>query len=159
MSEDLSKLTLVELLDRLDPIPEPPPVSFWPQTEGWIWVGFFLIACVAWLIHRWLHNRRANAYRRAALKEIAAAGDDPAVLAKILRCAALAAFPRTEVASLYGEAWLAFLDRAYRGTGFSEGPGRVLAVAPYAPSSAATNLTTLVAEWVRRHRRTGGSGP
>ena len=73
MSEDLSRLTLVDLLDLLEPVPEPPQVSLWPQTVGWIWLGL-AVACVAgWLGRRWLMNRRANAYRRAALKEIAAA--------------------------------------------------------------------------------------
>ena len=153
MSEDLSKLNLIELLDLLEPVPEPPPVSLWPQTEGWIWLGVIAAVGAAWLIRRWLMARRADAYRRAALKEIAAAGDDPAVLAEIVRRAALAAFPRAQVAGTYGEDWLAFLDRSYDGTGFSEGPGRALASAPYAPAANAPGLAALAAEWVRRHSR------
>jgi hypothetical protein len=160
MSEDLSKLNLVELLELLEPLPEPPAVSLWPHTAGWIWLAIAVLAGAAWLARRWVRRHRANAYRRAALREIAAAGNDPAVLAEILRRTALSAFPRAEVAGLYGNAWLGFLDRAYGGTEFGNGPGRVLAVAPYAPAEArGPDLVPLAAAWVRRHRRAGARGP
>ena len=153
MSEDLSRLTLIDLLDLLEPVPEPPQISLWPQTAGWVWLGLAVMCVVAWLSRSWLKSRRANAYRRAALKEIAAAGDDPAALTVIVRRAALAGYPRTEVAGLYGEDWLAFLDEAYGGTGFREGPGRLLATAPYTPARSAPDLASLVALWVRHHHR------
>jgi len=159
MSEDLSRLTLVDLLDLLEPVPEPPQVSLWPQTAGWIWLGLAVACVAAWLGRRWLATRRANAYRRAALKAIAAAGDDPVALAEIVRRAALAGYPRAEVAGLYGEDWLAFLDEAYGGTGFREGPGRLLAVAPYTSARRAPDLASLVAEWVRHHYRPRGAAP
>ncbi len=158
MSEDLSELDLVELMVLLEPVPEPPPVSLWPQTAGWIWVGIIVAVGVAWLIRHWLRHRRANAYRRAALDEIAAAGQDPSALAGILRRTALAAFPRADVAGLYGEDWLAFLDQTYGGTGFRQGPGRLLTLAPYTAAENAKGLGPLAAEWVRRHRRPGEPG-
>ena len=153
MQEDLSRLNLVELLERLEPVPEPAAVPLWPQTVAWLWIGLLLLSVVLWLGRRWQRHRHANAYRRAALGAIAAAGDDPAALAAILRRTALVAFPRREVAGLYGDAWLAFLDRAYGGAEFTRGPGRVLATAPWAPGTDAAGLAPLVATWVRRHRR------
>ena len=153
MIEDLSKLSLVDLLDLLEPIPEPIPVSLWPQTAGWIWLGLAVACVAAWLGRRWILAHRANAYRRAALAAITTAGDDPTALAAVLRRAALAGYPRAEVAGLFGEDWLAFLDDAYGGTGFCEGPGRLLAVAPYASAGQTPDLSSLVAEWVRRHHR------
>ena len=44
MTEDLAGLTLVELLDLLEPVVEPPPVPLWPQTQGWIWLGLAVAA-------------------------------------------------------------------------------------------------------------------
>jgi hypothetical protein len=153
MSDALDGLNLIELLDLLEPVPEPPAPALWPQTAGWVWLGLALAALALWVGRRLLARRRANAYRCAALDAIAAAGDDPAALAAILRRAALAAYPRRAVAGLAGDDWLAFLDRAYGGAGFREGPGRALIRAPYAPGAAAPGLAALAAEWTRRHRR------
>ncbi len=159
MSEDLSRLSLVDLLDLLEPVPEPARISLWPQTAGWIWLGLTVVFVAAWFGRSWLIAHRANAYRRAALKAIVSAEDDPADLAAIVRRAALAGYPRTDVAGLYGADWLDFLDKAYGGTGFREGPGRLLAVAPYASAGSVPGLAPLVALWVRRHRRPLGSAP
>ncbi|MGI9437169.1 MAG: DUF4381 domain-containing protein [Geminicoccaceae bacterium] len=153
MSDDLSTMNLVELLDLLEPVPEPPAVPLWPETVGWIWLGIVLIAGLAWLVRRWLLDHRANAYRRAALKEVALAGDDASAVAEVLRRTAIAAFPRAKTAGLYGEDWLAFLDRTYGGTGFSKGPGRVIASAPYRSVNDNEDLAPLATAWVRRHRQ------
>ena len=157
MSDELAELDLVGLLERLGTVPEPPAVPLWPQTAGWIWVGVVGIAACVWATRRWIRQRRANAYRRAALAAVAAAGDDAAALAAILRRTALAAYPRTRVAALHGEAWLDFLDGTYGGEGFRKGPGRALVTAPYRSTSTIdgtreAGLAALVREWVRRHR-------
>ncbi|MGI9491634.1 MAG: DUF4381 domain-containing protein, partial [Geminicoccaceae bacterium] len=134
-------------------------VSLWPATAGWIWLGIFLTIGVTMFARRWLRHRRANAYRRTALKELDAAGDDPALIASILRRTALAAFPRAKTASLYGADWLAFLDAAYGGAGFRDGPGQAIAKAPYAKADDQTSVAALAAEWVRRHRREAVGDP
>ncbi len=157
MKEDLSELDLIGLLDRLEPIPEPPIVSLWPQTEAWLWVGLIAFALAAWLIRRTLIHRHASAYRRVALREITAAAESPAALAEILRRTALVAFPRAEVAGLYGDEWLAFLDRTGGGSNFREGAGRAFAQAPYDDQiTDGANLQLLAARWVRRHRGAQG---
>jgi Ca-activated chloride channel family protein len=159
VNEDLANLNLIELLDRLSPVPEPPVVSLWPQTEAWLWLGLGLFALTVWLIRRWLLHRHANAYRRAALQEIAEVGDSPVALAEILRRTALAAYPRSEVAGLYGDEWLAFLDRTGQGTDFREGAGQTLARAPYSGETPeAKQLVVLATRWVRSHRRALESG-
>ena len=152
MNDDLSNLNLVELIDRLQPVPEPAVVSLWLQTMGWIWLGLAVTGLTAFGVHRFVCWRRANAYRRAALQELAAVGSDPAAIALILRRSALSAYPRTRVASLHGDDWLAFLDRTYGGKGFQDGPGRTLATAPYVSEANAHGLATLAAIWIRRHR-------
>lgn len=158
MTEDLSTLNLVELLDLLEPAPEPVPVSLWPQTAGWIWLGLILAALAIWIGRHLVRRYRANAYRRAALAELDSASDQPAALAEIVRRTALAAYPRSEVAGLHGESWLSFLDERYGGTGFRQGAGRILASAAYAPTDPAVGLAPLVATWIRRHRRSPEAG-
>ncbi|MEM8730146.1 MAG: DUF4381 domain-containing protein [Pseudomonadota bacterium] len=152
MSERFDGLSLVGLIDLLEPAPVPAPVSMWPQTVGWIWLAFALLALfvgLAWRIRAWHH---ANAYRRAALKALDAAGDAPEDIAAILRRTALATFPRAEVAGITGRAWLTFLDQSYGGTGFSQGPGQILAEAAYRPCPPAPELKPLARDWIRRHK-------
>jgi Domain of unknown function (DUF4381) len=151
-------------LARLVDIVMPPPPSLWPQTPA----SLILIALAAiglvvaawWLVRR----HRANRYRRAALAELAAAEQALAVdaqrqhavasLAGLIRRTALAAFSRDVVVPLQGAAWLAFLDRSYGGTAFSDGPGRVLAEAPYRRSVELDDPAALIAvvrQWIRKH--------
>jgi hypothetical protein len=146
-------VNLVDLLDRLAEPLEPAPVSMAPQTAGWTVLTVVLALVLAWLAWRWVQRWRANAYRRAALAELDAAGDDPAAVADILRRTALVAWPRDRVASLSGADWLRFLD-ATGGGGFLDGPGAALASAPYRSDAAAPapGLGALAARWVRRHR-------
>ena len=153
MSEDLSKLNLVELVELLQPAPEPTPPSLWPQTEAWIWLALISAIGVALAFRAWRRRRHANAYRRVALAALKDAGDDPAAVASLLRRAALVAYPRQAMASLYGNAWLEFLDQAYGGNGFSNGVGRAVATGPYRPVGEVPGLNALADTWLRRHSR------
>ena len=160
---------MAELPARADPvaglidIPLPQEVSLLPQTwASRIAVGLLLVAVIAavWSILRHLF---LNKYRREALAELKgierAAGDvRPDALAQLtvlVKRTALAAFPREQVASLAGPAWLSFLDRTYGGDEFSHGIGQLLASAPYQrtqPSEAQLgSLVGLVNRWIRGH--------
>lgn len=152
MSEDLTTLDLVELIELLEPAPQPVPVTMWPQTTGWLWVGV-LVLCLAVLVisHR-LRSYRSSAYRRAALRELATCKDDPEHIARIVRRVAMVSYGRSRVASLFGDAWLQFLDQSIGGNEFCQGAGRPLASAAYRPTVASDQLVVLVADWIRRHR-------
>lgn len=152
MNSDLEGLNLVQLLDRLEPAPEPLPISLMPQTVGWIWLAIGLVFGMLFLLQEVLRHRRANAYRRAALAALSEAGDDPARIAQIIRRTALAAYPREDVAGLTGEHWLAFLDRTLPGDKFSDGPGRVIADAPYTKVPTTTGLADLARHWISSHK-------
>lgn len=152
MKEDGTPMTLVDYLDQLQLAPEPPAVSMWPQTAGWIWLGLIVLALLVWGLVRWFRHRQESLYRRQALEQITVAGDDPAAIAPILRRTALAAFPRRDVAGLQGDAWLAFLDRTYGGHGFAEGIGSAIVRAPYTDVERTVGLAALASTWVRRHR-------
>lgn len=152
MSKDLSGKNLVELMAMLEPAPEPQAVSMVPATAGWFWLAVLVVAAIALLVRWWIARRRAGAYRKAALAELASAGSDPVAIAGIVRRTALAAYPRERVAQLHGEAWLNFLDESCGGRDFREGPGRAIASAPYATADAGADLAGAAKEWVRRHR-------
>lgn len=149
---DTEGKNLVEMLDMLKPIPEPEPVSMFPATQGWIWLGLAALALLGWAGFRAWRHWRANAYRRAALAELERAGDDPAAVAGILRRAALVAFPRKEVVALLGQDWLEFLDATCPGTEFSGAPGAVLLRAPWTSEAPNPELTLRARHWLKKHR-------
>lgn len=153
MNENWTGLNLADLIERLEPVPEPPAISMMPQTAGWIWLGLLVLALISWLI--WSGRRRwnRNAYRRQALRELPECTSDAAKMAELLRRTALGAYPRDKIAALYGQEWLVFLDESYGGTGFTRGPGQQIALAPYKEVSTSTDLTSLVRVWIKTHRR------
>ncbi len=157
-------------LQNLHEIILPDPVSWMPQTLGW-YVVFCLILFVAgWWVYRRLRHYRANRYRRFALAELAVIERElqrPEKRAKalseipvLLKRAALSAFPRSEVAGLSGEKWLAFLDKTMGGKHFTEGEGRLLPELSYAPAQQIaeipdeqiSSLLPLVRRWIKVHK-------
>jgi hypothetical protein len=144
-------------------IPLPREASLWPQTWEARIATVVLLSIVIAAVWRLLHDRHVNRYRREALAELNRVG--PArnsapselltKLALLVRRTALAAFPREQVASLAGPAWLSFLDRTYGGQEFSHGVGRLLASAPYQQmpfdDAELKLLVDLVGRWIRGH--------
>lgn len=123
---------LVGLLDRLHDIVEPPPVAMTPQTWAWAVLAAFLLAAAGAALWAWLRHRRATAWRRAALAELAAlapglrAGDAGALAALevLLRRVALATAPRPEAAPLAGPDWTAWLGDTFAGIPLADAPYR-----------------------------------
>lgn len=119
----------------------PEPVGWWPLAPGW-WVlmAMLVIGC-AFLVRAWLRRRAHSAARRKALRQLEesrsafAYHGNPVVLgaevSELLRRAMLAYAPRSEVAGLTGEDWLAWLDRDLETPRFREGAGRSLLELPY----------------------------
>ncbi|MEM6887418.1 MAG: DUF4381 domain-containing protein [Pseudomonadota bacterium] len=157
MSTKYEGLSLVELIDLLEEVPQPPPVALTPQTPGWIVIGVIATALLAafaiWLWQRW----QSNAYRRAAVASLIAAGDDATEIATILRRTALSAYPRSVIVPLTGDDWLAFLDRTCPGVAFANSAARSLASAPYDSQSAPPELRDAAVTWVRGHQTKGGA--
>lgn len=159
MSQHLDGLNLVELLDLLEPVPQPMPISMAPQTPGWIVLAVLTLTLMLCATRYRLHRYRANAYRRAALAELELlikTGESPAEISVLLRRTALVAYPRDQVASLHGDRWLRFLDAHFPGDGFSTGPGRILATAPWRPVAPDPALTALARDWICKHQRHSG---
>ena len=155
-------------LDNLFDIVTPPPMPWWPPAPGWFVVGGAAVVLVIrlawWAWKRW----RAAAYRRAAVAEwqqLKSRAADPGQreaalrqLPELVKRTALAAFPREEVASLSGAAWLQLLDRTGRTDAFTRGTGRLLSELAYDPrlsarldSAAVEELFGVVRRWIGRH--------
>jgi hypothetical protein len=150
-------------LDRLHDIAAPPPVPWWPPAPGWYIVAavaLLLLGLAAWAaLARWRRDR----YRREALGELDRIARDPKApssissVAELVKRVALAAYPRARVASLTGEAWLAFLDVTGGTDAFSQGAGQMLKDAAYRrdasqEASQLSNLTHVVRHWIKHHR-------
>ena len=143
--------------------PLPREVSLWPQTWEARFAIVLLVAAIGVAIWRYAHLRRVNRYRREALAELgriehagnAGPSESLSRLTVLVRRTALAAFPRGQVASLAGPAWLSFLDRSYGGDEFSRGVGRLLVSGPYQqmpPERAELqSLVLLIRRWIRGH--------
>ena len=133
-------------LANLRDIVEPAPPPLWPPAPA-VWIlGGLLLAGAAILLYQWRRRRRENAYRRAGLALLDQAGSVHEV-SVLLKRVALAAFPRSQVASLWGEDWVGFLHRTSPGGDFSP----LTRVAPESlPSDA---LKQSAARWIKRHTR------
>jgi hypothetical protein len=139
------------------------PVSWWPPAPGWYVVSAVAVGLAIHFAIRALRRYRRNAYRRDALAMLHHASDDPSSLiskvAVLLKRTALSAFPREQVASLTGEAWLDFLDRTGATKSFSQGAGRVLGGGQYGVDplneSERAELVRAAGSWIRSHRAEG----
>src|SRR5262245_1027939 len=109
-------------LSNLRDLALPAEVALWPPAPGWWVVAAVAVASAAILSVAAVGRHRRNAYRREALRELDRV--DPGGISTVLKRAALAAWPREQVAALSGAAWLAFLDRTGRTTAFTQGAGR-----------------------------------
>jgi hypothetical protein len=149
-------------LANLHPLRDPAALGWWPPALGWwllVAVATVLLAVLlVWLVRRY----RADAYRRAGLRQLRALRerhqcepDDAAYLATInalLKSVALRGYPEAHVAAQSGARWIEFLNRTLPdGDGFES----AFADAGYRPDATSIDLDRLhdtAARWIRRHR-------
>lgn len=153
-------------LENLHDIVVPPAVAWWPVAPGWYGVAIVLLAVCGWFLARRLRRWRRNAYRREALRALAqlqadgvqgGVADVLPQAALLLRRVALSAYPRRQVAALYGDRWLEFLDRTGGHGAFAGAAGRVLLAGAYRPAEAPAPDAVAAAlraceRWIRCHR-------
>ena len=130
-----------DALSALRDIHLPEAVPLWPPAPGW-WVAAGLVVALAVAL-RLVQLRRRRSVSRAALRELDRlerehektrdAGVYAVRLSALLRRVALARFPRNEVASLHGETWIDFLNRASARTGFPDEVVETMERAVFAP--------------------------
>ncbi|MDL2402681.1 DUF4381 domain-containing protein [Rhizobium mayense] len=155
-------------LRSLHDIAMPTPVSWTPQTWGWMVLGLILLAGLMIAFLLWLRHYRANAYRREArrilegieirIRNPETRQDAIQELAGLLKRTALAAWPRDEVASLSGAAWVRFLDDHAEG-GAGHKLARLLDDAEYRngsdtdglPQNDGDDIAAAARRWIERH--------
>jgi hypothetical protein len=110
----------------------------------------------------WFYKRltRKTAIKTAK-KNLAIIKENPALdnnrklreLSMLVRRVAISINSRSEVASLTGRQWLAYLDRSVTGAPFSDGCGQLLAEAPYRNTPPAdleiSQLISLCEDWLK----------
>lgn len=147
-------------LETMHDIVTPDPVSRALDGPGWVVLGALALILIAAIVWRAIRRWRANAYRRAALGELAllearvGERDAATLLSALVKRTALAARPREDVAKLSGRRWLEELDSMWGRDAFQNGAGRVLADAAYGGAVDETKLRQAVAvvrDWIRSH--------
>jgi hypothetical protein len=149
-----------DLLKQLRDIHYPPAIKIWPLAVGWyVVIAFFLCALVA-IFYRRFRQYKRDQLKRMVLKQIEELHEKRGMgkniseeLSKLLKRAALARYPRHEVAGLFGEDWLLFLDKTSTTTDFSKGLGRLLLVYPYQKTQQdlPDPLFHLIQNWVKKN--------
>jgi hypothetical protein len=116
----------------------------------------------------WRQHHRANAYRRAAFRELDRLEEKNRwqELPGLLKRVALAAFPRSEVAGLTGASWITWLNQNGGGTKFSRNSAWLLSGEVYNPDTTKTltveqwqETATTVRHWIHSHRAGPSSSP
>lgn len=153
-------LNLPQLLALMHDLVMPESVSWLPQTPGW-WIVLGWFAAVLLLaVRQIIRLRRRSRYRRDALAELdsinAAAGADSSLaaqhIAAVLKRTALVAYPREDVAGLYGTEWARFLTESAGNDPQVARAAEDLAAAAYRPGVDPNILTGPARRWIRLHR-------
>jgi Domain of unknown function (DUF4381) len=148
-----------DLINQLRDIHYPADVSIWPLAIGWYFlILIFLLALFLGLY--WIsglfkkHSLKKIVLRRLDELQIEQLHLDVSQeLSILLKRAALAAYPRRQVAGLCGEQWLQFLDKTAATTEFTAGRGRLLITCPYegGERQLPPALFHLIRNWVKKN--------
>jgi len=145
----------------LKEIPLPDPVSYFPETIGWLllllFFGLFL-GILFWIqLQRW----RQRAYLRLAIRdlhEISHQQLNYTQIPLILRRSALQKYNRAEIASLRGQPFIDWLNGRLKQPVFEPVDGELMAALPYAPltnvgadKAALDSLVEKSIFWLKKH--------
>ena len=144
----------------------PEPISWWPIAPGW-WMliaSLFLIITIIFILRKSYLGKQLKRDITAELENIKQQfqnTQNKSQLAKslsiLLRRACISYYPKTNIAGLTGEHWLAYLDKTNvklsKNNSFKSNAGEVLLSAPYLPDSTkldfdAPSLIDLCEVWL-----------
>lgn len=148
-----------ELLAQLRDIHGAPPAPFWPPAPGWWILAALVLLLAAWVGWKLWRAWRVKQRRRSLLTHLHALRStcDPASapqsylssVNRLLKVAAMRAFPAEAPGSLQGEDWVAFLSAKQDHGGALE----ALATGPYQPQPEfdPAALESAAGDWLLRH--------
>lgn len=150
-----------EPLAQLKDIHLPEPISWWPLAPGW-YVLMLLALVIVILISHSIYKRRTNALaKRKALELLKVYKEQyekdsnaqlaSARISELLRRVALVYYPRTEVASIHGIAWVEFLNKTGKKIDFN--PVKSMLLDSPFKTAESVNLKPLFAraeQWIRQ---------
>lgn len=153
-------LNLPELMELMHGLSMPTPVSWMPTTQGWWILAAWLLAVFALGAWQLASIRRQNRYRREALAELSriesrsdmGPQDAAAQIAVLLKRTALAAYPREQIAHVYGADWARFLRDSVNDDRRVAEVSERLARAAYRPDANGGELFAPARRWIRLHR-------
>ncbi|MAT13721.1 MAG: hypothetical protein CMJ46_00440 [Planctomyces sp.] len=140
-------------LDELHDIVLPAPIPWWPPAPGWFVLFGVLLCGLFYIVLRYWQRWRANAYRRAALRELKTS-NSPAAVSELLRRTALVVAPRQEIATQFGKHWTDWLKQTAPAV-MSENVQLQLSSGPYQKATSTTNVDELklyATAWIERHQ-------
>ncbi len=152
-----------DALAQLRDIHLPDPITWWPLAPGWyvlMCLMFIFALFIAYLDHRRrVHARAKNqalellqVYKQQYEKENNTQMTS-ARISELLRRVALVYYPRSEVASINGPAWIDFLNKTSKGIDFKP-VQTMLLESPFKPSEQ-INIKPLITrseQWIKQRR-------
>ena len=150
-------------LAQLHDIHQPLPIGWWPLAPGWYVLVFLLVVffvSVVFLGLRYHYHTRA---KRQALRVLQRYEEEylqqpnsqltASRLSELLKRVALVYYPRTQVASLQGRAWIEFLNETGGDSDFNT-VRELLIEMPYKPPEPCdlSPLFHVVSVWIKQRR-------
>ena len=151
-------------LAQLRDIHLPAVIGWWPPAPAWYVLAVVLLLLMAWLARFLYRAYRNGLAKRRALKLLAGYQNQhekapnsqltAARVSELLRRVALVYYPRDHVASLKGDAWLAFLQNSAKAVDF-QAVREALLELPYQPDRQADlePLFKAAEAWIRQRRK------
>lgn len=141
----------------------PEAIGFFPLATGW-WITMVLIPVLLWISYRIYKYLTQKTALKTAEKLLIALKQDKTKteaqmlteISALLRRVAISLAPRTECASLTGQAWLEYLDKTLKDKSFSQGVGQCLGDLIYRRTTPTNvdiaELINLVERWLKAQK-------
>lgn len=152
-----------DLLAQLRDIHLPAPIGFWPFAPGVYVLGVLFILLLLGSIFLLMRYIRAGHNKRQALRVLKSYHQDylknansqtsAAQISELLKRVALVYYPREQVASLQGDAWIDFLNQTARQVDFTK-VRPLLIECPFQPPQSIDLLPLfdVAKRWIQQRR-------